>query len=101
MITFSDNITGGIMKCILSKDRKSILIREVVNHVYVERVIYDLNPILLSKGYNPIYYFEGSPQISEGGLSVSIKLSKELTSEDWLFVKRLVELTGFKAIEGG
>lgn len=85
------------MKCILSK--KSIVLRNVLNHVYVERVIYDLNPILLSKGYKPLYYFEGSPQVSEGGLIVTIKLSRELSREDKDFIKRLVELIGFTVVE--
>lgn len=85
------------MKCILSK--KSIVLRNVLNHVYVERVIYDLNPILLSKGYKPLYYFEGSPQVSEGGLIVTIKLSRELSREDRDFIKRLVELIGFTVVE--
>lgn len=85
------------MKCILSK--KSIVLRNVLNHVYVERVIYDLNSILLSKGYKPLYYFEGSPQVSEGGLIVTIKLSRELSREDRDFIKRLVELIGFTVVE--
>lgn len=85
------------MKCILSK--KSIVLRNILNHVYVERVIYDLNPILLSKGYKPLYYFEGSPQVSEGGLIVTIKLSRELSREDRDFIKRLVELIGFTVVE--
>jgi len=85
------------LKCILSK--KSIVLRNVLNHVYVERVIYDLNPILLSKGYKPLYYFEGSPQVSEGGLIVTIKLSRELSREDKDFIKRLVELIGFTVVE--
>jgi len=85
------------LKCILSK--KSIVLRNVLNHVYVERVIYDLNPILLSKGYKPLYYFEGSPQVSEGGLIVTIKLSRELSREDRDFIKRLVELIGFTVVE--
>jgi len=85
------------LKCILSK--KSIVLRNILNHVYVERVIYDLNPILLSKGYKPLYYFEGSPQVSEGGLIVTIKLSRELSREDRDFIKRLVELIGFTVVE--
>ncbi len=85
------------MKCILSK--KSIVLRNIVNHVYAEKVIYDLNPILLSKGYRPLYYFEGSPQISEGGLVVTIKLSRDLSREDKDFIKRLVELIGFTVVD--
>jgi hypothetical protein len=79
--------------------KKSIVLRNVLNHVYVERVIYDLNPILLSKDYKPLYYFEGSPQVSEGGLIVTIKLSRELSREDRDFIKRLVELIGFTVVE--
>jgi hypothetical protein len=79
--------------------KKSIVLRNILNHVYVERVIYDLNPILLSKGYKPLYYFEGSPQVSEGGLIVTIKLSRELSREDRDFIKRLVELIGFTVVE--
>jgi hypothetical protein len=75
------------------------VLRNILNHVYVERVIYDLNPILLSKGYKPLYYFEGSPQVSEGGLIVTIKLSRELSREDRDFIKRLVELIGFTVVE--
>jgi len=85
------------LKCVLSK--KSIVLRNIVNHVYVEKVIRDLNPILLSRGYKPLYYFEGSPQIAEGGLVVTIRLTRDLSREDKDFIKRLVELVGFTVVE--
>lgn len=87
------------LKCILSSSRKEITIREVVNHVYVEKAIYEINPVLLSKKYNPKYFFEGTPILSERGMIVTIKLDKPISQDDWLFIKRLLQLYGFTIVE--
>jgi hypothetical protein len=88
-----------MLKCIISRDGRTIILCEVVNHVYAERMIYALNPTLMAKGYKLTYYFEGSPQISEGGMIITLKLSRGLSDEDRKFVKKLAELNGYVVVE--
>lgn len=82
------------MKCIIS--RREIIIKEVVDQWIVQRILENLNPLLLTKGYGPRYYFEGSPVIANGGMILTIRLSKDLLQEDKNFIKRYMETWGFK-----
>lgn len=76
-----------------------IIIRGIVRHWEIKKILDDLNEMLLQKKYNPLYYFEGTPSIEEGGMIVTIKLSRELSTEDMILVRKLMEINGLKVVE--
>lgn len=73
---------------------QEIVIEGLVRHWDVKKVIDDLNQVLLSRNYSPIYYFEGTPVSGEGGMIVRIVLAKPITSDDRAVVKKLLEING-------
>lgn len=85
------------MSCMLGSNR--IVIKGIVRHWEVKKILDDLNQALLPRGYNPLYFFEGAPNVKEGGMIVVIMLSKDLSPGDRKLVKRLVEINGLKVVE--
>ncbi|MGC8953888.1 hypothetical protein [Desulfurococcus amylolyticus] len=76
-----------------------IVIQEAFNYWDIRAILDVLNPLLLKHGYNPVFFFEGTPILGQGGFSVIIKLSKELSSSDKGFVKRMLQSNGLRVIE--
>jgi hypothetical protein len=54
----------------------------------------EITPILLTHGYKPSYYFEGSPVTGSEGLIVTIKFEKPLSEEVLSLIKRLMRVFG-------
>jgi hypothetical protein len=54
----------------------------------------EITPILLTHGYKPSYYFEGSPVTGSEGLIVTIKFEKPLSEEVLSLIKRLMRAFG-------
>ena len=81
----------------LSKNK--IIIQEAWSQYDIRDVLDDINPILVSKGYSPTYFFEGTPVLGVGGFSVIIKLAKDLTDADYRVIKRILLLRNIKIVE--
>jgi len=81
----------------LSKNK--IIIQEAWTQYDIRDILDDINPILVSKGYSPTYFFEGTPVLGVGGFSVIIKLAKELTDADYRVIKRILLLRNIKIVE--
>ncbi|AFK51188.1 hypothetical protein TCELL_0764 [Thermogladius calderae 1633] len=79
--------------------RRTIIIQEAYSHWDIQDVLNDINPILLTGNYQPVYFFEGSPIIGQGGFHVMIKLSKELTESDYKVIRRLLMMRGINVVE--
>jgi hypothetical protein len=81
----------------LSKNK--IIIQEAWTQYDIRDILDDINPILVSKGYSPTYFFEGTPVLGVGGFSVIIKLAKDLTDADYRVIKRILLLRNIKIVE--
>ncbi|MGB9827928.1 MAG: hypothetical protein ACPLSM_05365, partial [Thermosphaera sp.] len=81
----------------LSKNR--IIIQEAWSQHDIRDILDDINPILVSKGYSPTYFFEGTPVVGVGGFSVIIKLAKELTDTDYRVIRRILLFKNIKIVE--
>lgn len=81
----------------LSKNR--IIIQEAWSQHDIRDILDDINPILVSKGYSPTYFFEGTPVLGVGGFSVIIKLAKELTDTDYRVIRRILLFKNIKIVE--
>jgi hypothetical protein len=81
----------------LSKNK--IIIQEAWTQYDIRDILDDINPILVSKGYSPTYFFEGTPVLGVGGFSVIIKLDKDLTDADYRVIKRILLLRNIKIVE--
>ncbi|MFZ8790865.1 MAG: hypothetical protein ACO2OS_01090 [Thermosphaera aggregans] len=81
----------------LSKNK--IIIQEAWSQYDIRDILDDINPILVSKGYSPTYFFEGTPVLGVGGFSVIIKLAKDLTDADYRVIKRILLLRNIKIVE--
>jgi hypothetical protein len=81
----------------LSKNK--IIIQEAWTQYDIRDILDDINPILVSKGYSPTYFFEGTPVLGVGGFSVLIKLAKDLTDADYRVIKRILLLRNIKIVE--
>ncbi|ADG90705.1 hypothetical protein [Thermosphaera aggregans] len=81
----------------LSKNK--IIIQEAWSQYDIRDILDDVNPILVSKGYSPTYFFEGTPVLGIGGFSVIIKLAKDLTDADYRVIKRILLLRNIKIVE--
>ncbi|ADV64692.1 hypothetical protein [Desulfurococcus mucosus] len=77
----------------------TITLQEAMNYWDLRSVLEVLNPLLVEHGYEPVFFFEGTPVLGQGGFSVIIKLSKELAPSDRRLVKRILEANGFKVVE--
>lgn len=71
-----------------------VVIKGLIRHWEIKKIIDDLNQVLLVKNYNPIYYFEGSPSTEQEGMIITVRLSKTLTDEDSSLLKKLLEING-------
>jgi hypothetical protein len=78
--------------------RNTIIVQEVITYWDLRSVLEQINPILLSKGYKPKYFFEGTPVIGQGGFSMIIKLDRELGSLEIKILTRLLSRMGLKVI---
>lgn len=78
--------------------KKTIIVQEAPTHWDIKYALEDINHILLTKKYKPIYFFEGTPVIGQGGFSVIIKLDKELQPAEMRILKRLLSNRGIKVI---
>lgn len=76
-----------------------IIIQEAVTHWDIKDVLDELNPLLLSRGYEPKYFFEGTPVLGQGGFSVIIKLAKPLEPPHKRLIKKILEARNVKVIE--
>jgi len=65
----------------------------------LKNVLDQLNQVLLSKKYKPVYFFEGTPVIGQGGFSVIIKLDRELGDLEYRVIKRLLSNLCMRVIE--
>lgn len=81
----------------LSKNK--IIIQEAWTQYDIRDILDDINSILVSKGYYPTYFFEGTPVLGVGGFSVIIKLAKDLTDADYRVIKRILLLRNIKIVE--
>jgi len=81
----------------LSKNK--IIIQEAWTQYDIRDILDDINPILVSKGYSPTYFFEGTPVLGIGGFSVIIKLAKDLTDADYRVIRRILLLRNVKIVE--
>ncbi|WP_448579369.1 hypothetical protein [Thermosphaera sp.] len=79
--------------------KKMIIIQEAWSQYDIRDVLDDINPILVSKGYSPTFFFEGTPVLGVGGFSVIIKLAKELTDADYRVIKRILLFKNIKVVE--
>lgn len=78
--------------------RKIIVLQEAPTHWDIRYALEDVNHILLTKKYKPIYFFEGTPAIGQGGFSVIVKLDREMKDEERRILKRLLSNRGIKVI---
>lgn len=78
--------------------RKIIVLQEAQTHWDIRYALEDVNHILLTKKYKPIYFFEGTPAIGQGGFSVIVKLDREMKDEERRILKRLLSNRGIKVI---
>lgn len=78
-----------------------IVIQEAITHWDIRNILDQINPILASRGYRPVFFFEGTPVIGQGGFSVIIKLGKSLSQDDKRLIKRVIQSLGVKVIEVG
>ncbi|ABN69147.1 hypothetical protein Smar_0034 [Staphylothermus marinus F1] len=78
--------------------RKIIVLQEAPTHWDIRYALEDVNHILLTKEYKPIYFFEGTPAIGQGGFSVIVKLDREMKDEERRILKRLLSNRGIKVI---
>ncbi|MEM4717597.1 MAG: hypothetical protein QXE81_02415 [Desulfurococcaceae archaeon] len=85
------------MSCVLKPN--AIVIKGLVSHWEVKRILDKLNETLLPRNYGLLYYFEGSPCIEEGGMIVTIELTKELAPEDMVLIRKLMEINGLKVLD--
>lgn len=76
-----------------------IIVQEAATHWDIKDVLDELNPLLLSKGYEPKYFFEGTPVIGQGGFSVIIKLARPLEPGHRRLIRKLLEAHNIKVIE--
>lgn len=76
-----------------------IVIQEAITHWDIRSVLDQINPLLASKGYQPVFFFEGTPVIGQGGFSVIIKLGKPLNPDDKRLIKRIITSLGVRVIE--
>ncbi|WP_440059225.1 hypothetical protein ACSU1N_05405 [Thermogladius sp. 4427co] len=79
--------------------KNTLVIQEAYSHWDIQDVLNDINPILVSGGYQPAYFFNGTPVIGQGGFSVIIKLGKELSESDMRLIRRLLSIRGIKVVE--
>ncbi len=86
------------MNCVIGED--CIIIRGAVTMWDLKRVLDDLNPLLLLKGYEPKYYFEGFLSPEERGIVLTIKLARGLSKEDKRAIKLFMETLGISVTEG-
>ena len=78
--------------------KKMIIVQEAPTHWDIRYALEDVNHILLTKKYKPVYFFEGTPVIGQGGFSVIIKLDRELQPAEMRMLKRLLSNRGIKVI---
>ncbi len=78
--------------------RNLIIVQEAPTHWDVRYALEDINHILLTRKYKPVYFFEGTPAMGQGGFSVIIKLDRELMDEERRILKRLLSNRGIKVI---
>jgi len=78
---------------------QQIIIQEAMNYWDIRSILDNLNPLLLEHDYKPVFFFEGTPVLGQGGFSVIIKLSKSLSDTDRRIIKRLLENNGLKVVE--
>lgn len=78
---------------------KSIVIQEAWSYWDLRDVLDGVNQILLHRRYKPVYFFEGTPVLGQGGFSVIIKLDRELGELERKSLKHLLENRGVKVIE--
>jgi len=79
--------------------RERIIIQEAVTYWDLKNVLDQLNQVLLSKKYKPVYFFEGTPIIGQGGFSVIIKLDRELGELEYRVIKRILTNLNIRVIE--
>ena len=77
---------------------KTIIIQEAMSYWDLRSVLDDVNSILLSKGYRPTYYFEGTPIMGQGGFSVIIKLERGLGVLDKKVLTSILRNKGLNVI---
>lgn len=79
--------------------RRHLIIQEAYSHWDLQDVLGEVNPILVSGGYKPVYFFEGTPVLGQGGFSVLIKLERELSDRDKRIIARLLGARGIRVFE--
>jgi len=72
----------------------SITIYGTMSYNELKYLLDEITPLLLTHGYRPTYYFEGSPVTGSEGLVVEIKIERPLSQEDLTLVKKLMRVFG-------
>lgn len=72
----------------------SIIVYGTMSYNELKYLLDEITPILLTHGYKPSYYFEGSPVTGSEGLIVTIKFEKPLSEEVLSLIKRLMRAFG-------
>jgi len=75
-------------------ENSTIRVYGTMSYNELKYLLDELTPILLTRGYKPTFYFEGSPVVGSEGLTVIIKLEKTLSESDYSLLKRLMSVFG-------
>lgn len=78
--------------------KRVIVVQEAVSHWDLRSVLENINPVLLSKGYKPTFFFEGTPILGQGGFSVIIKLDRDLGELEYKVVERILSNLGLRVV---
>ncbi|MEZ0393676.1 MAG: hypothetical protein ABWK00_01320 [Desulfurococcaceae archaeon] len=80
--------------------QRMLVLQEIYAHWDAQEILREVNEVLLrGKRSAPKYFFEGSPVVGHGGISIVIKLDEDLSQEERRALRRLLAARGFKVIE--
>jgi len=78
--------------------KRTIVVQEAMSYWDLRSVLENINPVLLSKGYKPAYFFEGTPILGQGGFSVIIKLDRDLGELEYKILERILTNLGLRVV---
>jgi len=78
--------------------KRVIVVQEAASHWDLRSVLENINPVLLSKGYKPTYFFEGTPVLGQGGFSVIIKLDRDLGELEFKVLEKILNNLGLRVV---
>ncbi len=88
----------GVNILIARLSRRALIIQEAMSYWDLRTVLEHVNPILLDKGYQPKYFFEGTPIMGQGGFSVIIKLDRDLGDLELRVLEKILHNLGLRVV---